>query len=69
MLLGLSLFQNSIGFGTSSWTNRSKPGLSSKSMEAVPKTEVLEQPRLVKSGNFGALDFTLRPRYGSSYGS
>jgi hypothetical protein len=40
----LSLFQNPVGFGTSSWKNRSEPGFFSKSKEAVPKTEVLEQP-------------------------
>jgi hypothetical protein len=42
------LFQNPVGFGTSSWKNRSKPGFSFKSKEAVPKAEVLEQPQLYK---------------------
>jgi hypothetical protein len=42
----LSLFQNPVGFGTSSWKNRRKPGFSFKSKEAVPKAEVLEQPQL-----------------------
>jgi hypothetical protein len=42
------LFQNPVGFGTTSWKNRSKPGFSPKSMEAVPKPEVLEQPQIRK---------------------
>jgi hypothetical protein len=42
----MSLFQNSVSFGTNSWKNRSKPGFSPKSKEAVPKTEVLEQPHM-----------------------
>jgi hypothetical protein len=42
------LFQNPVGFGTSSWKNRSKPGFSAKFKEAVPKAEVLEQPQIVK---------------------
>jgi hypothetical protein len=33
------------GFGTISWKNRQKSGFSPKSIEAVPKTEVLEQPQ------------------------
>jgi hypothetical protein len=45
----MSLFQNLVGFGTNSWKNRQKPGFSSKSKEAVPKTEVLEQP-LIRGG-------------------
>jgi hypothetical protein len=43
----LSLFQNPVGFETSSWKNRQKPGFSSKSKEAVSKAEVLEQPPLI----------------------
>jgi hypothetical protein len=43
----MSLFQNPIGFGTSSWKNRQKSGFSVKSREAVPKTEILEQPRII----------------------
>jgi hypothetical protein len=41
-----SLFQNPVGFGTSSRKNRLKPGFSTKFKVAVPKTEVLEQPQL-----------------------
>jgi hypothetical protein len=37
------LFQNPVGFETSSWKNRQRPGFSSKFKEAVPKAEVLEQ--------------------------
>jgi hypothetical protein len=33
----LSLFQNPVGFGTSSWKNRSEPGFSVTSKVAVPK--------------------------------
>jgi hypothetical protein len=45
----MSLFQNPVGFGTSSWKNRSnrtkvRPGFSPKFKVAVPKAEVLEQP-------------------------
>jgi hypothetical protein len=39
----VSLFQNQPGCETSSWKNRQKPGFFSKSKEAVPKAEVLEQ--------------------------
>jgi hypothetical protein len=42
----LSLFQNPVGFGTSSRKNRSRPGFSTKFKVAVPKTEVFEQPHL-----------------------
>jgi hypothetical protein len=42
----MSLFQNSVSFETSSWKNRQKPGFSSKSKVAVPRTEVLEQPQI-----------------------
>jgi hypothetical protein len=38
-------------FWTSSWKNRSKPGFSTKFKEAVPKTEVLEQPQLKRQRN------------------
>jgi hypothetical protein len=31
---------------TQSWKNRSKPGFSFKSKEAVPKAEILEQPQI-----------------------
>ena len=42
----VSLFQNPVGFGTSSWKNRSESGFFTKSKGAVPKTEVLEQPQV-----------------------
>jgi Uma2 family endonuclease len=44
----MSLFQNSVSFGTSSRKNRAKPGFSTKTKEAVPKTEVLEQPLIIR---------------------
>jgi hypothetical protein len=43
----LSLFQNPVGFEPGSWKNRQKPGFSTQFKEAVPKTEVLEQPQLL----------------------
>jgi hypothetical protein len=47
------LFQTPVGFGTSSWKNRPKPGFSAKFKEAVPKAEVLEQSPLTKEhGNY-----------------
>jgi hypothetical protein len=42
----MSLFQNPVGFETSSRKNRLKPGFSTKFKVAVPKTEVLEQPQI-----------------------
>jgi hypothetical protein len=42
----LSLFQNPVGFEPGSRENRQKPGFPTKFKEAVPKTEVLEQPHL-----------------------
>jgi hypothetical protein len=42
------LFQNPIGFGQALGKTGQKPGFSLKSKEAIPKTEVLEQPRLNK---------------------
>jgi hypothetical protein len=42
----MGLFQNPVGFGTAPWKNRSKARFSPKSKEAVPKTEVLEQPHI-----------------------
>jgi hypothetical protein len=42
----LSLFQNPVGFGQALEKTGQKPGFSPKSKEAVPKTEVLEQPLL-----------------------
>ncbi|MDR2305350.1 MAG: hypothetical protein LBE10_12305, partial [Treponema sp.] len=47
----MSLFQNPVGFETSSWKNRQKPGFSSKSKETVPKAEVLEQFHILKGRN------------------
>jgi hypothetical protein len=44
----MSLFQNPVGFESGSWKNRQKPGFSTKFKEAVPKTEVLEQPLITK---------------------
>jgi hypothetical protein len=38
------LFQNSAGFGIIPQKNQSKPGFPIRFKEAVPKTEVLEQP-------------------------
>jgi hypothetical protein len=40
----LSLFQNPVGFGTSSWKKRLDARFSLKSKEAVSKLEVLKQP-------------------------
>jgi tetratricopeptide (TPR) repeat protein len=42
----LSLFQNPVGFGQALGKTGQKPGFPPKSKEAVPKTEVLEQPQL-----------------------
>jgi hypothetical protein len=42
----LSLFQNPVGFGQALGKTGQKPGFFPKSKEAVPKTEVLEQPQL-----------------------
>jgi hypothetical protein len=44
----LSLFQNSVSFGQALGKTGQKSGFSLKSKEAVPKTEVLEQPLLIK---------------------
>ncbi|MCL2138433.1 MAG: DUF1848 domain-containing protein [Treponema sp.] len=44
----LCLFQNSVSFVTGSGKSGLKPVFSYKSKVAVPKTEVLEQPRLIK---------------------
>jgi hypothetical protein len=41
----LSLLQNPVGFGQALGKTGQKPGFSTKFKEAVPKTEVLEQPR------------------------
>jgi hypothetical protein len=38
------LFQIPVGFGQALGKTGQKPGFSVKSREAVPKTEVLEQP-------------------------
>jgi hypothetical protein len=42
----MSLFQNSVSFGQALRKTGQKPGFSIKSKEAVPKTEVLEQPQI-----------------------
>jgi hypothetical protein len=57
------LFQNPVGFGTSSWKNRSKPGFSTKFKEAVPKAEVLEQPQLLKNFSFLTTMLKNTPHY------
>jgi hypothetical protein len=52
--LPLSFFQNPVGFGKSSWKKRSvRFFLISK--VAVPKTEVLEQPPLIKTAPYPAV--------------
>jgi hypothetical protein len=40
------LFQNPVGFEQAPGKTGQNPGFSVKSKEAVPKTEVLEQPQL-----------------------
>jgi hypothetical protein len=54
-----SLFQNPVGFEPGSWKNRQKPGFSTKFKEAVPKTEVFEQPQFYQKVYFSnsALEF------------
>jgi hypothetical protein len=42
------LFQNPVGFEQALGKTSQKPGFSTKSKEAVPKTEVLEQPQFVQ---------------------
>jgi hypothetical protein len=42
----LRLFQNLVGFETTSWKSGQMPAFPLKSKVAVPKTEVLEQPLL-----------------------
>jgi hypothetical protein len=41
------LFQNPVGFETTSWKSGQMPAFPLKSKVAVPKTEVLEQPQLL----------------------
>jgi hypothetical protein len=43
----MSLFQNSVSFGQALGKTGQEPGFSIKSKEAVPKTEVLEQPQII----------------------
>jgi hypothetical protein len=43
------LFQNPVGFETTSWKNGQMPAFPLKFKVAVPKTEVLEQPQLTKA--------------------
>jgi hypothetical protein len=40
------LFQNPVGFETTSWKSGQMPAFPCKSKVAVPKTEVLEQPQM-----------------------
>jgi hypothetical protein len=42
----MRLFQNPVGFETTSWKSGQMPAFPGKSKVAVPKTEVLEQPQL-----------------------
>jgi hypothetical protein len=44
----LRLFQNPVGFETTSWKSGQMPTFPGKSKVAVPKTEVLEQPLFTK---------------------
>jgi hypothetical protein len=44
----MSLFQNPVGFETSSWKSGQMSAFPGKSKVAVPKTEVLEQPHMKK---------------------
>jgi tetrapyrrole methylase family protein/MazG family protein len=45
----VSLLQNPVGFGQALGKTGQKPGFSPESKEAVPKTEVLEQPHVTKN--------------------
>jgi hypothetical protein len=47
----MSLFQNSVSFGTSSWEIGLKPDFPLTSKVAVPKSDILEQPHIAKSGS------------------
>jgi hypothetical protein len=40
------LFQNPVGFETTSWKSGQMPAFLCKSKVAIPKTEVLEQPQI-----------------------
>jgi hypothetical protein len=42
----MRLFQNPVGFETTSWKSGHMPAFPCKSKVAVPKTEVLEQPQI-----------------------
>jgi hypothetical protein len=42
----LGLFQNPVGFGTGLWKNRSEPGFSAQTKEAVQKLKFLNSPVL-----------------------
>jgi TPR repeat protein len=46
----MSLLKNSVSFGQALRKTGQRPGFSIKSKEAVPKTEVLEQPHMKKKG-------------------
>jgi hypothetical protein len=51
----LGLFQNPVGFDQALGKTGQEPGFSPKSKDAVPKTEVLEQPHLNYVFSFDAL--------------
>jgi hypothetical protein len=57
---GLRLFQNPVGFETTSWKSGQMPAFPFKSKVAVPKTEVLEQPRLIKGFHCSYIGFIYR---------
>jgi hypothetical protein len=45
----MNLFQNQVGFEQAPGKTGQKPGFSVNSRESVPKTEILEQPRIIKA--------------------
>jgi hypothetical protein len=49
----MSLFQNPVSFGQALGKTGQEPGFSIKSKEAVPKTEVLEQPLIIQASGKG----------------
>jgi hypothetical protein len=44
----MSLFQNPVSFGQALGKTGQKPGFSTKSREAVPKSDILEQPPIIQ---------------------
>jgi hypothetical protein len=50
----MRLFQNPVGFETTSWKSGQIPPFPCKSKVAVPKTEVLEQPQILNNSFCGA---------------